>query len=78
MAAEGMKTLLGFLCVTAVELLRLTYLERTSPQRPAQDVVTSLQIRLVQKITAHSASGFEHGYSDSRLNDRMGVDGSFC
>ncbi|MGR3280544.1 IS4 family transposase, partial [Acaryochloris marina NIES-2412] len=47
LASEGMKSLLGFLCVTAVELLRVTYLERTQPQLPAQDVLTPLQIKVL-------------------------------
>lgn len=47
LAAEGMKTLLGFLCVTAVELLRLTYLERSQPHLPAQDILTPLQIKVL-------------------------------
>lgn len=47
LAAEGMKTLLGFLSVTAVELLRLTYLERTNPQLPAQDILTPLQLKVL-------------------------------
>ena len=51
LAAEGMKTLLGFLCVTAVELLRLTYLERTAPQRPAEDVLTPLQMAVLKAKT---------------------------
>ena len=46
-----MKTLLGFLCVTAVELLRLTYLERTDPQRPAEDVLTPLQLTVLKAKT---------------------------
>ena len=47
LAAEGMKTLLGFLSVIAVELLRLTYLQRTQPQMPAQEVLNSVQIKVL-------------------------------
>ena len=35
LAAVGMKTLLGFLSVIAVELLQVTYLHRTQPDAPA-------------------------------------------
>ncbi len=35
LAAVGMKTLLGFLSVIAVELLQVTYLHRTQPEAPA-------------------------------------------
>lgn len=48
LAAPAMKTLLGFLCVTAVELLSLTYLERTQPDLPAQDVLTPLQLKVLK------------------------------
>lgn len=47
LAAEGMKALLGFLSVIAVELLRLTYLQRTQPQMPAQVVLNSVQIEVL-------------------------------
>lgn len=51
LAASGMKTLLGFLCVTAVELLCLTYLERTQPQLPAHNVLTPLQLDVLKATT---------------------------
>ena len=51
LGAPGMKTLLGFLCVTAVELLCLTYLERTQPHLPAQDVLTPLQLDVLKATT---------------------------
>ncbi|ABW28848.1 IS4 family transposase [Acaryochloris marina] len=84
LAAEGMKTLLGFLCVTAVELLRWTYLERTSPQRPAQDVVTPLQIKVLRAKTskvpknltvawAVKAVARLGGYLEHRRNTPMGI-----
>lgn len=44
MAADGMKTLLGFLSVIAVELLQLTYLHRTQPEAPAELVLNPTQI----------------------------------
>lgn len=52
LAAEGMKSLLGFLSVIAVDLLRLTYLHRTQPERPASEVLNSVQI---QVLTAKSS-----------------------
>ncbi|ABW30919.1 conserved hypothetical protein [Acaryochloris marina MBIC11017] len=84
LAAEGMKTLLGFLCVTAVELLRLTYLERTSPQRPAQDVVTPLQLKVLISKTpkvpkpltvswAVKAVARLGGYLEHRRNTPIGI-----
>ena len=36
-----MKTLIGFLSVIAVELLRLTYLHRTQPLVPAIEIPSS-------------------------------------
>ena len=48
LAAEGMKPLLGFLCVIAVDLLRLTYLQRTQPEMLAEDVLTSVQIEVLK------------------------------
>ena len=47
LAAEGMKPLLAFLCVIAVDLLRLTYLHRTQPQMPVEDVLSSVQIEVL-------------------------------
>ena len=43
-----MKTLLGFLSVIAVELLQLTYLQRTQPDMPAQEVLTSIQLKVLK------------------------------
>ena len=44
LAADGMKTLLGFLSVIAVELLQLTYLHRTQPEASAELVLNPTQI----------------------------------
>ena len=44
LAAGGMKSLLGFLSVIAVELLRLTYWQRTQPEGPAEAVLNSTQL----------------------------------
>jgi len=63
LAASGMKTLLGFLCVTAVELLCLTYLERTQPQLPAQDVLTPLQLEVLKATTPNTPQALTVGWA---------------
>ena len=52
LAATGMKTLLGFLSVIAVDLLRLTYLQRNQPTMPAQTVLTPVQIDVLKAKSA--------------------------
>ncbi|NEQ55619.1 MAG: IS4 family transposase [Leptolyngbya sp. SIO3F4] len=54
LAAEGMKPLLGFLCVIAADLLRLTYLKRTQPQMPAETVLSPIQIQVLKAKAARS------------------------
>ena len=44
LAADSMKTLLGFLSVIAVELLQLTYLHRTQPEAAVELVLNPTQI----------------------------------
>ena len=48
LAAEGMKSLLGFLSVIAVELLRVTYLNRTEPDAPAVSILNPIQIEVLE------------------------------
>lgn len=48
LAAEGMKSLLGFLSVIAADLLRLTYWQRTQPESPAESVLNSIQIQVLK------------------------------
>jgi len=48
LAAEGMKTLVGFLSVIAVELLQLTYLHRTQPSAPAIEILNPLELRILK------------------------------
>jgi hypothetical protein len=48
LAADGMKALVGFLSVIAVELLQLTYLHRTEPTTDAIEVLNPLQIRVLK------------------------------
>lgn len=52
LAADGMKTLLGFLSVIAVELLQLTYLHRTQPEASVEVVLNPTQI-VVLKAKSH-------------------------
>ena len=47
LAADGMKPLIGFLSVIAVELLQLTYLHRTQPSAPAIVVLNPLQLQVL-------------------------------
>lgn len=48
LAADGIKTLLGFLSVIAVELLQLTYLHRTQPTADAIVILNPQQIRILK------------------------------
>lgn len=48
LAADGMKTLLGFLSVIAVELLQLTYLHRTQPTASPIEILNPLQLRILK------------------------------
>jgi hypothetical protein len=48
LAADGMKALIGFLSVIAVELLQLTYLHRTQALAPAIEILNPLQIKVLK------------------------------
>jgi hypothetical protein len=48
LASVGMKTLVGFLSVIAVELLRLTYLHRTQPDALAIEILNPLQLQVLK------------------------------
>jgi hypothetical protein len=48
LAAEGMKTLIGFLSVIAVELFELTYLHRTQPELPITNVLNPVQVAVLR------------------------------
>ena len=52
LAADGMKALIGFLSVIAVELLQLTYLHRTQPNTDAIVVLNSLQLQVLRAKSA--------------------------
>jgi hypothetical protein len=48
LAADGMKTLIGFLSVITVELLQLTYLHRTQPLAPAVEILNPLELKILK------------------------------
>lgn len=48
LAAEGMKALIGFLSVIAVELLQLTYLHRTQPLASAIEILNPLELKILK------------------------------
>ena len=48
LAADGMKALVGFLSVIAVELLQLTYLHRTLPSASAIEILNPLELRILK------------------------------
>jgi hypothetical protein len=48
LAAVGMKTMLGFLSVIAVELLHVTYLHRTQPDALAIEILNPIQLEVLK------------------------------
>ena len=85
LAAEGMKPLLGFLSVIAVELLQVTYLHRTQPDAPAIAILNPVQlevlkaaspIKLPQIFTvawAVEAVAYLGGYLEHRRKTPIGI-----
>lgn len=85
LAAVGMKTLLGFLSVIAVELLQVTYLHRTQPDAPAPEILNSVQIEVLkakasQKLPpiltvawAVEAVAYLGGYLEHRRKTPIGI-----
>lgn len=84
LAAQGMKVLLGFLSVIAVELLQLTYLHRTKPEAPIELVLNPVQVevlkakspRLPQQLTvawAVEAVASLGGYLEHRRKTPIGI-----
>ena len=51
LAAVGMKTMLGFLSIIAVELLHVTYLHRTQPDAPAIEILNPIQLEVLKAGT---------------------------
>jgi hypothetical protein len=84
LAADSMKTLLGFLSVIAVELLQLTYLHRTQPEASVELVLNPTQIavlkakssKLPQVLTlAWALESVAHlgGYLEHRRTTPIGI-----
>jgi hypothetical protein len=84
LAADGMKALIGFLSVIAVELLQLTYLHRTQPNTDAIVVLNSLQLQVLRAKSAKlpkvltvgwavDAIARLGGYLEHRRNTPIGI-----
>ena len=84
LAGGGMKTLLGFLSVIAMDLLRLTYLHRTQPDAPAKSVLSEIQLQVLQAkvpcASTHLTVGWAvkaiarlGGYLEHRRNSAIGI-----
>jgi hypothetical protein len=85
LAAVGMKTLLGFLSVIAVELLQVTYLHLTQPDSPAIAIFNSVQLEVLkakvsQKLPtiltvawAVEAVAYLGGYLEHRRKTPIGI-----
>ncbi|MBD2175882.1 IS4 family transposase [Pseudanabaena sp. FACHB-1998] len=84
LAAEGMKTLLGFLSVCAVELLQVTYLHRNQPDAPAVEILSPVQIQVLKArfpksppvltvAWAIESIAFLGGYLEHRRKSPIGI-----
>lgn len=85
LAASGMKTLLGFLSVIAVELLQVTYLHRTQPDAPAREILNPVQLEVLKAgvrkklppvltvAWAVEAVAYLGGYLEHRRNTPIGI-----
>ena len=84
LAADSMKTLLGFLSVIAVEQLPLTYLHRTRPTADAIQVLNPLQLKVMiakspklpkvlTEALAVEALARLGGYLEHRRNTPIGI-----
>ena len=84
LAAGGMKALVGFLSLIAMELLQLTYLHRTQPQAPAIEILNPVQIKLLKAKSpkqpkvltvswAVEAIARLGGYLEHRRNTPIGI-----
>jgi hypothetical protein len=45
---QSMEVLLGFLTTISADLLRMTYLNRTQPESPANEILTPVQIKVLK------------------------------
>lgn len=85
LAAVGMKTLLGFLSIIAVELLQVTYLHRTQPDAPAITILNSVQLEVLKAKTSQKlpsmltvawaveAVAYLGGYLEHRRKTPIGI-----
>ena len=85
LAAIGMKTLLGFLSVIAVELLQVTYLHRSQPEAPALAILNSVQFEVLKAKTSQKlpdiltigwaveAVAYLGGYLEHRRKTPIGI-----
>ena len=84
LAADGMKTLLGFLSVIAVEILHVTYLHRTQPTAPAIEILNPIQIQVLKAKSlklpkvltvawAVEAVAYLGGYLEHRRKTPIGI-----
>jgi hypothetical protein len=85
LASVGMKTLLGFLSVIAVELLQVTYLHRTQPDALAIEILNPLQLEVLKAAVpkklppiltvawAVESVGFLGGYLEHRRKTPLGI-----
>lgn len=87
LAGDSMSTMLGFLTVIAAQLLRMTYLHRTSPQSSATQVLTKVQMDVLLASTpprlkkdveftidwAIRAIARLGGYLEHRKNSAIGI-----
>jgi hypothetical protein len=84
LAAEGMKPLLGFLSVIAIELLQLTYLHRTQPTASAIEILNPTQLQILKVKSAKlpklltvswavEAVAYLGGYLEHRRKTPIGI-----
>lgn len=85
LAAVGMKTLLGFLSVIAVELLQITYLHRTQPDARAIAILNAVQLEVLKAKARHKlpplltvawaveAVAYLGGYLEHRRKTNIGI-----
>ncbi len=82
---NSMEVLLGFLTSIAAQLLKMTYLNRTQPETPATEVLSELQIEVLQAKSKKSLPSVltvawamqsvasNGGYLEHRKNSPIGI-----
>jgi hypothetical protein len=76
LAADGMKALLGFLSVIAVELKQLTYLHRTQPDANAIELLNPLQLQVLMRQITQTAQGVNSCLGCGSARSFRGVPGT--